>query len=103
MLMMQLARWGAQLELDEALAMVLSDDYDAESATYQDRPVRLILTFGETVGTLTKNGLLDVHLVLDWLWVAGLWARVAPAAHKQREKFGEPRLYENFEELAKVT
>jgi hypothetical protein len=34
------------------------------------------LTWGETIGTLTKNGLLDTELVLDWLWVSGVWARV---------------------------
>jgi hypothetical protein len=38
--------------------------------------------------------------VEDWLWVDGLWSRVAPAALKVREKFGEPRLFENFEALA---
>jgi len=27
-------------------------------------------------------------------------ARVGPAAKRQREKLGEPRLYENFEALA---
>ena len=37
----------------------------------------------------------------DWLWVAGMWAAVGPAAAKAREKHGEPRLFENFEALAK--
>ena len=58
-------------------------------------------SWGETVGTLTKNGLLDIDLVLDWLWVSGLWTRVGPAAVKLREKHGVPELYENFEALAK--
>ena len=46
---------------------------------------------------LTQNGL---DLVLDWLWVSGVWARVGPAACKQRDKHGVPELYENFEALA---
>ena len=59
-----------------------------------------LLNFGETVSTLTKNGLLDTDLVLDWLWVSGVWARVAPAAIRSREKLGVPQMYENFEGLA---
>jgi hypothetical protein len=49
---------------------------------------------------LTKNGLLDTDLVLDWLWMSGVWARVGPAALRQREKHGVPELYANFEALA---
>ena len=30
----------------------------------------------------------------------GVWARVGPAARKQRDKHGVPELYENFEALA---
>jgi hypothetical protein len=35
-----------------------------------------------------------------WLWVAGVWTRVGPAARKARDKHGVPELYENFEALA---
>jgi hypothetical protein len=66
-----------------------------------DQAVRTMLMIGESIGTLTKNDLLSVELVRDWLWVEGIWSRVGPAALKQRDKFGEPRLYENFEALAK--
>jgi hypothetical protein len=55
----------------------------------------------ETIGTLVKNDLLDRDLVLDWLWVAGAWERVGPAARRAREQFS-PALYENFEALAKA-
>jgi hypothetical protein len=58
------------------------------------------LAVGESIATLTKHRLLSDELVLDWLWIEGIWARVAPAALRQRERFGEPRLYENFEALA---
>src|SRR5947208_3667101 len=64
------------------------------------RPIAPPPITGETLGTLTKNGLLSLELVLDWQWVAGIWARVSKAALAQREKYGEPRLYENFEALA---
>jgi hypothetical protein len=62
--------------------------------------VRSLLLFGESIGTLAKHNLLSADLVRDWLWVEGIWTRVAPAAIRQREKFDEPRLYENFEALA---
>jgi hypothetical protein len=36
----------------------------------------------------------------DRLWVAGVWARVGPAALKERDKHGVPELYASFEALA---
>jgi len=99
-LLVQLAQWGATMGLDEAVSAILDDAFDPASATTQDMPVRRVLNFGETIGTLVKNGLLDRELALDWLWVAGLWQRVAPAVQAAREKYGEPRLGENFEALA---
>jgi hypothetical protein len=99
-LLVQLAQWGTSMGLQDAMQKVFADDFDPESATDRDPAVNTILSFGETVGTLTKNGLLDADLVLDWIWVSGAWARVGPAAVKAREKFGEPELYVNMEALA---
>ena len=58
--------------------------------------------YGETVGTLVKHETLDRDLVLDWLWVGGMWDRVGPAAQRARERLGADALYENFEALAKA-
>lgn len=99
-LVVQLAQWGTMMGLQKATLTLFSDDFDRESATAADESVATVLQFGETVGTLTKQGLLSTDLVLDWLWIAGLWERVAPAARKAREKFGVPELYENLEALA---
>jgi hypothetical protein len=99
-LLVQLAQWGSTMGIEEAQHAVWSDTFDPETASAEDVLVSRILTWGETVGTLTKNGLLDTDLVLDWLWVSGLWTRVGPAAVKLREKHGVPELYENFEALA---
>jgi hypothetical protein len=99
-MIVQLAQWGSALGLEEAMHAIWSDDFDPETASTDDVLVSRLLNWGETIGTLTKNGLLDTDLVLDWLWVAGAWARVGPAAVKQREKSGVPALYENFEALA---
>jgi hypothetical protein len=100
MLMVELAKWGSMAGLDEAAREVMADDFDPEEADVRDPSVRKVLTFGETIGTLVKNDLLDRQLVYDWLWVAGTWAKVAPAARRAREKAGVSQLYENYEALA---
>ena len=100
-LMIQIAQWGTSLGVQDAMPRIFADDFDPDTAdAMSDQAVRTMLMFGESIGTLTKNDLLSVELVLDWLWVEGIWSRVGPAALKQRDKFGEPRLYENFEALA---
>ena len=99
-LMVQLAQWGSAMGLEEALQHVWSEDFDPAAASAMDPLVTRVLTYGETIGTLTKNGLFDTALALDWLWVSGIWARVAPAAEKLRKDLGVPELYENFEALA---
>jgi hypothetical protein len=100
MLMIELAKWGSMAGLDEAARDVMSDDFNMEEADAEDPSVRKVLMFGETIGTLVKNGLLDRQLVYDWLWVEGSWAKVGPAAKRSREKHGVSQLYENYEALA---
>jgi hypothetical protein len=99
-LIVQLAQWASMMGFEEAVSTIFSDDYDPETATAQDVPVRRVLQLGETIGTLHKHGLLDGALIHDWLWVDGLWSRVRTPALEARERFGEPRLFENFEALA---
>ena len=99
-MLLQLAQWGSTMGLEDAMHAVWADDFDPEAASADDLLVSRLLNWGETIGTLTKNGLLDTDLVLDWLWVAGVWARVGPAARKARDKHGVPELFENFEALA---
>jgi hypothetical protein len=100
-LMLQLMQWGSTLGLQTLLPQIFDDEFDPETAdASNDEAVRAALTYGETIGTLTKHELLSLELVHDLLWIDGLWSRVGPAALRSREKFGEPRLYENFEALA---
>jgi hypothetical protein len=99
-LLVQLSQWGSAMGLEEAMHAVWADDFDPEGASAEDILVSRLLNWGETIGTLTKNGLIDTDLVLDWLWMSGVWARVGPAARKQRDKHGVQALYENFEALA---
>ena len=100
-LMIQIAQWGTSLGLQDAMPHVFADDFDPSGAdAMNDEAVRTMLMYGESIGTLTKHDLLNEELVKDWIWVEGLWARVGPAALRQRAAVGEPRLYENFEALA---
>jgi hypothetical protein len=99
-LVVELAKWGAMSGLGEALGNIFSDDFDPDAAELGDPAVRIVLGFHETVATLVKNDLLDRELVYDWLWVAGPWDQVGPAAIRARESAGAPNLYENFEALA---
>jgi hypothetical protein len=100
MLIVELAKLGTMSGLADAAGTIFADDFDPEAAELGDPAVRTVLGFNETVATLVKNGLLDRDLVRDWLWVAGTWERVAPAARRARERAGVPALYENFEALA---
>jgi hypothetical protein len=101
-LLVQLAQWGAMIDVGEAFGAVFGEGFDPDTADTNDPPVRTVLAFGETIGTLVKNDLLDRGLVLDWLWVQGLWQRVGPAAQRAREQYGSEALYENFEALAEA-
>jgi hypothetical protein len=100
MLDVELAKWGSMIGLDEATKALFADGFDPDAVEADDPAIQSMLMFHETVGTLVKNGLLDRALVNDWLWVAGTWERVAPAARRARAKLGEPRLFENYEALA---
>jgi hypothetical protein len=99
-LVMQIIRWGTEMGLADAVLAVLADDFDPETASTGDPSVQKVLSFGEVVGTLVNQGVLDRGLVQDMWWMEGLWSRVGPAAQRQREHLGEPRLSENFEKLA---
>ena len=100
-LLIEIARWGTALGIEEVMPALFDETFDPDTADAQiDKPVRTMLTFGESIGTLVKHDLLSAELVHDWLWIEGMWSRVGPAARRQRERFGEPRLYENFEALA---
>jgi hypothetical protein len=102
-LMIQIAQWGTSLGVEEAMPQLFADDFDPDTANAMDNPaVRKMLMFGESIATLTKHDLLSTKLVNDWLWIEGMWSRVGPAALKHRARFNEPRLYENFEALAKT-
>jgi hypothetical protein len=99
-LIVELSKWGAMSGLPDAARTIFADDFDPESAELTDPAVYKVLNYFETVAMLVKNDLLDRELVYDWVWVAGVWQRVGPAAERARERMGFPALYENVEALA---
>jgi hypothetical protein len=102
-LVMQIVRWGTDMDLTEAVRAVLADEFDPDTADMDDPSVGKVLSFGEVIGTFVGQGVLDRDLALDMWWIMGFWSRVGPAARRQREHLGEPRLWENFEKLAGAT
>ena len=96
----QLAQWATTLGVLQAALAVLSEEFDPATARSSDQAVAPLLEFGETVGTLAKHGLIDPDLVRDLWWFEGIWHRVATAADKDRDMFGESGLWANFEALA---
>ncbi len=98
-LLIQLAQLGTAMGIGEAMPSIFAEDFEPDTAEIMDKPVQTALAFGELIGTLVKHDLISAELVNDWLWLGGVWARVGPAALRQREKLGEARLYENFEAL----
>lgn len=110
-LLVQLAELGQSMRVDRGQALLWKHreneglTYEQFEATYaidSDEAVAIInvMKWYETVGTLVKQGLLDRGLVLDWLWVAGIWDMCRPIAMGQRERLGQAGIWENFEALA---
>ena len=56
-MVIELAKWGAMIELGPAIGTLFDEEFDPETAAANDEPVRTVLMFGETVGTLVKNEL----------------------------------------------
>jgi hypothetical protein len=99
-LMVELSKFGTMSGVPDAARQIFADDFDPEAADANEPPVRMVLGFFETLGTFVKNDLLDRDLVYDWLAVAAVWARVGPAAKRERARLGIDYLYENVEALA---
>jgi hypothetical protein len=101
-LLVQLLRFGAEIGLDDAMSEIFKPTFDPEKAPKDDPNVRKVLFFGEAVGAMVKNNVLDPGLIRDVFWFDGLWSRVAPHALAAREESEEPSLYEHFEALAAI-
>jgi hypothetical protein len=100
LIVIQLSRWGTELGVDDAMHEIFADGFDAGDGSSDNESVRKVLNFGETVGSLVKHHVLDWDLISDLYWIDGMWRQVEAHAKYQRQRTGEPRLYEHFEALA---
>jgi hypothetical protein len=96
-----LLNFAVTLGAMDASRTIFDDAWDPETAPLNNEDAGKVLMFHEALGTFVKQGLIDPGLVYDMWWVEGIWKRVGPYALRLREDAGEPRLYENFELLAK--
>ena len=100
-LIVQILQWGSQMGIEDALGTIRAEGFDPEKADANDPDIRKVLYFGEAIATFVKQNVLDRDLVLDLWAVQSSWRRVGPAALRARQRVGEPRLYENYEALAR--
>jgi hypothetical protein len=100
-LIVQILQWGSQMGIEDALGKIHAEGFDPEKADANDPDVRKVLYFGEAIATFVKQNVLDRDLVLDLWAVQSSWRSVGPAALRARQRVGEPRLYENYEALAR--
>lgn len=100
-LLVLLLRWSTEIGAEAAYAEIFADNFRKEDASLSNPAVGKLLTYGEAVGTFVKHGLLDKGLVNDFWLSSAVWDRLEAAVVRGREAMGEPRLFENFESLAK--
>lgn len=110
-LMLQLAQWWAAMGQNEAMNWMWSDQFVSDYAEFVKKyppgsegfaNASKICGWFETVGTLYKHELFNEELLFDWLAIGLVWDRIKGFALGCREQTGEPRIYENFEAMAKA-
>ncbi len=110
-LMLQLAQWGAVSGVQAAQGWMWSDQFTPDYTEFMKQyppgtegsgKVMAVCGFFETLGTLWKHGLLNEELIFDWIAVSAIWERIKNIPLGWRKDAGNPRLYENFEALAKA-
>lgn len=110
-IMLRLYQLSAIAGLSEATNWMWSDNFITDYAEFikkyppgsegYEKATR-ICGYYETIGTLYKNGLFNEELLFDWLAVYLVWDRIKNFAIGLREEAREPRLFENFEAMAKA-
>jgi hypothetical protein len=109
--MLQLAQWWSASGVVDATNWLFSDEFVPDYGEFVKKyppgsegygNATKICAWFETIGTLHKHGLFNEALLFDWLAVYRYWDRIKGFALGWREQTGEPRLYENFEAMAKA-
>ena len=111
-LMLQLAQWGATVGAFDAGSWVMSDEYIPNYTEFVKkfprgsegyRNASKVCNYYESLGTLWKHGLIGEDLLFDWIAVRMVWERISGFALGVRQERGNPRLYENFEAMARAS
>lgn len=110
-LLLQLIQTGAATGADEGWSLLQAFDSPPTMSqlrrrhpqgTVEYRQVGAFLESCETLGTFVKHGLIHRGLTHDLFWVAGAWRICEKLCRALRKEAGEPRLFENFEALART-
>lgn len=110
-ILLQLMQIHALADLSEANNWIWSDQFIVDyvnfikkypSGTEENKKVSKICGHYETIATLWKHKLINEELLFDWLAVDMVWERVKGYAIGIRQAYNEPRLFENFEAMAKA-
>lgn len=111
MVLLKLYEIGVSPDQGKAWDFVFSnefiDDYQAFTTRFPKGSVEYghVFTYAawfELAATLWKHKLLNEDLLLDWILVPPRWERVEKFMAGYRQDMKEPRLFENFEALAKA-
>jgi len=111
MVLLKLYEFGGDPHLQKAWDFIFSDafidNYDAFLAKYpadsdQHSYFFHFTAWFELLGTLWKHKLINETLLFDWILVRPRWNRVENLVAGYRRATGEPRMYENFEAMAKA-
>lgn len=110
-LLLRLYELGETPAQEKAWQFVFSnefiDDYEAFTKKYPPSSdhYQQVFTYAawfELCGTLWKHKLLNGTLFFDWILVPPRWRRIEKFMQGYRQSTGEPRMFENFEALAKA-
>jgi hypothetical protein len=91
------AMWWYLEQLDEKSYEAFKKKYPIGSEGR--RNFMIFAGYWEVLGTLVNNGLLSEDLLFDMFGIQ--WQKAEPIVHGMRKDSKIPRLYENFEVLAK--
>ncbi len=111
MVLLKLYEIGSTPDQGKAWTFVQSeefiDDFQAFTKKYPRSSEQYghVLTYAawfELIATLWKHELLNQDLLFDWILVRPRWTRVEKFMNGYRHEMKQPRLFENFEALAKA-
>jgi hypothetical protein len=68
--------------------------------SHGDATATKICAYFDTLGVFCRQGLVSESLLVDWLNVAPVWDRLKSYVQTQRDRTGDPSLWNGFEALA---